>query len=124
MDDMQTPAPTVETQSVWEQHRFLILIVLTIFMSVFLVAISMSLYNSSGAAQLDLSRPGYKSVAGQAVDYDNTFQAYPATGIIDTNAINSFKTLYSKQAADTKVVDAFGGDPLNPDALGISAPQN
>jgi hypothetical protein len=122
--DTTEDSSTAESQNFLEQHRFLILIILSIVISLFLVVISMSLYNSSGAAQLDLSRPGYKSVVSQAVDYDNSFQAYPATGTIDANAINSFKTLYSKQATNTKVVDAFGGDPLNPDALGISAPQN
>jgi hypothetical protein len=80
----------------------------------------MNIYYSSGAAQLDLSRPGYKGVRSQAVNSDSDFQNYSNTGPINQSAISEFKLLYGQQAEKTKAVDAFGGDPLNLDALGIS----
>jgi len=115
---------SVEQQDIgfWSQHRFLILIGASIVVALILVGISMALYTSSGAAQLDLSRPGYQAVTGQADNTSSDFASYPSSGKLDTTAINDFRTLYSTQANSAKAVDAFGGDPLDPDALGISAP--
>ena len=107
--------------SFWDQHRFLLLIGVSIIISGVLVVISMTIYNTSGAAQLDLSRPGYKSVSSQATNADTSFENYSASGKIDTKSVNEFKALYDKQAAKAKAVDAFGGDPLSPDVLEINA---
>ena len=104
------------------RHSFLIFITLSSLIASVVVVISMMMYNSSGAAQLDLSRPGYVSVRSQATTNSDDFQNYPSTGKIGTDDMNDFKTLYGKQSQRVKTVDAFGGDPLSPDALNISAP--
>ena len=106
------------------KRRFLLFIVLSIMIAFVLVLVGMSMYNSSGAAQLDLSRPGYVSVRSQAITNDGDFKNYTSTGPINQSTIDEFKTLYASQAQKTKAVDAFGGDPLSPDALGISAKSN
>lgn len=98
-------------------HRFLAMIILSILISVILVAISISIYYTNGAAQLDLSRPGYKEVRSKVNDNDNSFSDLSATGLISKATINDFKTLYSQQAVKAKAIDAFGSDPLNPDVL-------
>lgn len=108
--------------SFWDQHRYLLLIAISIGIAVFLVSISMALYNSSGAAQLDLSRPGYSAVTSQAVKNDSDFANYPNTGTLDKAAIDEFRALYDKQAAQAKAVDAFSGDPLDPAALELNQP--
>ncbi len=114
----------IEPQDIgfWGQHRFLLLIGATVVVSLILVGISMTLYGTSGAAQLDLSRPGYQAVTGQADNNLINFASYPSSGKLNPSAINDFRTLYATQAASAKAVDAFGGDSLDPDALGISAP--
>lgn len=106
----------------WSQHRFLLLIGASIAVALILVGISMTLYGTSGAAQLDLSRPGYQAVTSQADDNSSDFASYPSSGKLDASAINDFRTVYNTQATSAKAVDAFGGDPLDPDALGISTP--
>ena len=108
--------------SFWDKHRFLLLIAITIAIALFLVGVSMALYASSGAAQLDLSRPGYRAVSSQAVNSDSDFKNYAPFGQLDKAALDEFNALYSKQASKAKAVDAFSGDPLDPDALEISAP--
>jgi len=108
--------------SFWDKHRFLLLIAITIAIALFLVGVSMALYASSGAAQLDLSRPGYRAVSSQAVNSDSDFKNYSPFGQLDKAALDEFNALYSKQASKAKAVDAFSGDPLDPDALEISAP--
>ena len=81
----------------------------------------MMMYNSSGTAQLDLSRPGYKDVRNQIVNNDNEFGSYSGVGIIDSNSIKEFKKLYKQQAQKINLVDAFAGDPLNPEVMLVSA---
>ncbi len=102
-----------------DEHRFSIMIVFAILVALALVMISMAIYYGSGAAQLDLSRPGYKSIRAQVENSDSDFQNYSATGQINQSTINEFKTLYYKQAQKIESVDAFSGDPLSPDSLGI-----
>ena len=102
----------------WERHKFMVLVIITIVISLFLVMISLRLYASSGAAQLDLSRPGYKSVRDQVsrpadVDY------FPSTGSIDQEALNNFRVLYDKQAGEVTAHSSFGGDVMSDQALGF-----
>ena len=105
----------------WEQHRFTLLVAGTILISLFLVAVALALYASSGAAQLDLSRPGYTSVRDRAVRSD-TFDGYSATGPINKETINQFRTLYDKQAEQATNVDSFSGTVMSDQALSIDAP--
>jgi hypothetical protein len=115
-------APSTPDLSYWGQHRIVLLVGISVTIALVLVSIAMALYASSGAAQLDLSRPGYHAISNQAVSTDTSFENYPAFGNLDEKAISDFKKLYDTQAARAKAVDAFGGDPLSPDALEISAP--
>lgn len=108
--------------SFWDQHRYLLLIAISIAIAIFLTGVSMALYNSSGAAQLDLSRPGDSAVTSQAVKNDSTFANYANTGTLDKSAIDEFRNLYDTQATKAKAVDAFSSDPLDPAALEISQP--
>jgi hypothetical protein len=119
MDEPQTPPETAEVAeelSYWDQHRFLLLIALTIIVAIVLVSISLVIYNVSGSAQLDLSRPGYQSVSDK-VDQDDEIDEYDASGPVNTTTVNEFTTLYDAQAAKAKAIDAFNGDPLNPEVL-------
>ncbi len=121
MDDevVKTDDQPEEALSIWARHRYFVLIFSTIFVSLVLVSISMWMYYSSGAVQLDLSRPGYSSVASQVKDDEVNFTVYPSTGPVNTTTINQFQQTYDSQASNAKAVDAFGGDPLSPSALGM-----
>ena len=103
----------------WAEHRFLLLIMLTIVISFVLVCISLYMYTASGAIQLDLSRPGYQSVSDQ-VERENPITAFGATGPVTTETIDEFLTLYDEQIEKAKSVDAYNGDPLNPELIEFS----
>ena len=122
VNKMGTKSAKIDHISFRNKHSFLIFITISIVISSGIVVTSMFMYNSSGAAQLDLSRPGYVSVRSQATTSSDDFQNFPTTGPINKNDMSDFKELYGKQTQRVKTVDAFGGDPLSPDALGISAP--
>lgn len=100
----------------------MVLVTGTIIISLFLVAISLWLYNTSGAAQLDLSRPGYKSVRSQ-VTYDDTFTGFPSSGPLDDQALEKFRELYNNQIKEIKAIKGFSGDVLSNSVLGIENPE-
>jgi len=107
----------------WAQHRFMLLIAMTILISLFLVSVALALYATSGAAQLDLSRPGYTSVRNQALRSD-AFDGYPSSGAIDKQAIDTFRKLYDKQAEKATNFDSFGGNVMSDQALSLDEPQD
>lgn len=126
MDEPQVTPPVEaaeEELSFWDQHRFMLLIAATIFIALVLVVISLVIYNVSGSAQLDLSRPGYQGVSDQ-VDKTDPIDDYPASGPVNKTTVDEFTELYDAQAAKAKAVDAFNGDPLNPEVLEFGAPAN
>ena len=100
----------------WAAHRFLLLVLGTIVISIALVCVSLVIYTTSGAIQLDLSRPGYQSVSGQVIREDPV-DGYSASGPVTTETVNEFTTLFATEAEKAKAVDAFNGDPLNPEVL-------
>lgn len=118
MSDDQKPSKL----SRLEQYRFIAMLLGAVAIAMFLVGVSMALYNNSGAAQLDLSRPGYQSVRDQVVSTDS-FDSFPASGMIDQEAIDQFRQLYEGQAKQATNVDAFGGDVMSEKALSIDAPE-
>lgn len=119
MDEPQTTPGNVavdEEFSFWDQHRFMLLVAMTIIVAIILVVISLVIYNVSGSAQLDLSRPGYQTVSDK-VDKADSIQEYSGSGPVNESTVDEFTKLYDTQAAKAKAVDAFNGDPLNPEVL-------
>lgn len=102
--------------SFWGRHRLSLLLLITVLIALTLTAVSVVIYNVSGAAQLDLSRPGFRSVSGE-VEKTDAIDMYSATGSVSKDSIEQFIKLYDAQASKAKAVDAFSGDPLNPDDL-------
>ena len=72
------------------------MITASIVLSLGLVVFSMYLYNESGAAQLDLSRPGYQDVRGR-VQQPVRFDGFDATGELDEASLKKFDQLYQQQ---------------------------
>ena len=114
-------APVGDELTFWGRHRLTLLLIITFIVAIILTSVSMTLYSISGAAQLDLSRPGYQSVSSQ-VDTETQIDTYGSSGSVNQNTIQEFMNLYDKQAEKAKAVDAFNGDPLNPEVLLPSAP--
>lgn len=107
--------------SKWQQNKFLWLVGGSVIIALFLVGVALALYASSGAAQLDLSRPGYQSVREKAAQNDS-FSGFQATGPLDQKAIDQFRKLYDERAKQATSVDSFGGDVMSDKSLSIDAP--
>ncbi|HET8690093.1 MAG TPA: hypothetical protein VFL81_01535 [Candidatus Saccharimonadales bacterium] len=103
------------------QHRLLAAITGAVIIAMALTAISMSLYYSTGAEVLDLSRPGYESVrkAVESKPHDDT--NFSGDGPIDAKVIKQFDGLYQINRKDLKSIDDFSNQkPLSDDSLGLS----
>ncbi len=105
----------------WQQHKFMLLVALTIAVSLVLVAISLRLYSGSGAMQLDLSRPGYETVRDQVRD-TRDFVGFPSSGVLDEKALGEFRTMYNEKLKEATAVESFGGDVLSDRSLGLELP--
>lgn len=126
------------TQTVWNSLRavlqqpkllFPAIVAGAIAISLVLVAISMVLYNQSGAAQLDLSRPSYEAVRSQAQQTDalSAFEAPngPLTEEDFDRFEAHFKDIYEGSGDDDTYNmkhyrRVFTPDVLSDSALGIS----
>ena len=107
--------------TIWQQHRFLLLIIGSIAVALLLTAVSLKLYASSGAAQLDLSRPGYEQVVDKKAK-STVFEGYPSSGPINLQTLKEFQDLYKKRAEQATKIDSFGGEVMSDAALSIDAP--
>ena len=103
------------------ERRFALLISIAILISLFLVGVALDLYETSGTAQLDLSRPGYVSVRQKAIQSDG-FTGFSSSGPIDKSAVDQFRQLYASQATKATSVDSFSGNPMSDQALSIDNP--
>jgi hypothetical protein len=103
---------------VWERYRLVTMITGVTAIAITMVGIALALYYSSGAALLDLSRPGYSSVSKQAEDNEQ-FDGFSASGAIDKKALDQFQSLYEERAKKATAIDSFGGDAMSDDTLDI-----
>ena len=95
-------------------HQFFTMILLVILVSFFLVYVALSLYQSSGTIQLDLSRPGYDSARVEASKDAEVFKGFSAEGRITEESLNEFDALYRDKAAGALIdIGNFSGDPLS-----------
>lgn len=110
------PVQPEEGMTFLDKHRFSLLLILVVLIALALTGVGMFAYNASGTAQLDLSLPGLESVSDKVDKTDKTNE-FSSFGPVNKDSIQDFTKLYDEQAAKAKAVDAFNGDPLNPEVL-------
>lgn len=121
MSEEESQSQETSVTTVWYRHQLLFFIGGSIIVALLLVLIAMALYASSGAAQLDLSRPGYKSVQGQ-LDQTDSFVSFPADGSVTTDTLDKFLELYNKQVRPVDNNNVFSPNALSEQILGIDDP--
>lgn len=91
-----------------------------IAMAALLVSISMIVYYNSGASQLDLSRPEYKSVRSQIVqDQKDKDMLFDSQGAITDEVLEDFLTRYKASSEELIELKAFSGEVLSSEQLGF-----
>ena len=101
-----------------KDHRFITMIIGSIVVESFLVFVAMSLYTTSGAAQLDLSKPGNESIRNK-LKSDDSSVTFSSSGPVDEKALNEFETKYNKVLGQAKQPNSFATDILSQSSLQI-----
>lgn len=95
-----------------KDHKLLLMIFGSIVISLVLVMVSLALYYSTGASQLDLSRPGYSKLRDQVKNNDG-YKGFSASGPINEKTLKQFDDMYTEQFNELKAIDVFTNDVLS-----------
>ena len=114
---------TVRQSPIRAQYKIPLMVAGAAMIALVFVIVALNLYDSSGAAQLDLSRPGYQSVRNQ-VGKDVKVKAFSATGGLSSEVFDAFDKQYSEQVQSMTRLDAFGGNVLSDSTLGLPEVEN
>ena len=114
-----------QVASRWAQHRFLLMIIASIGIALTLVVISTTMYYLSGTAQLDLSRPSYQPVRDELKKNKTADSQTPfsSNGDISEDMFKDFMKRYDVRSKEATGLDAFSGEPMSDQALGITPSQ-
>lgn len=106
---------------VWDlfaRNRLVGLLVIVIVVSLALVSIAMSLYNSGGAAQLDLSGPRYVDVRDKVVQ-DKAITTFSSNGAFDQKVFDEFLKAYDQRAKAINQVNGYDPSAVNNDYFNL-----
>lgn len=101
----------VTPMSAFQRHKFWLLVGSTIAISLVMVTLALVLYATSGTEQLDLSRPGFKSISQKAATKKD-FETFSGSGPLDKNVADEFTRLYDNESSKVTKASGFSGDPI------------
>lgn len=97
-------------------HQLVIGIVGVLFVALILTVISVSIYITSGASRLDLSRPGYEQVRAQVSAPEPT-EKFSSDGPINADVMESFNKRLDKELRDIQKAETFQDATLENEQL-------
>lgn len=89
------------------KHQFSTAITGVVLISIVLTIFSMTLYYSSGAHVLDLSRPGYEDARKIINDAPADSAEFSDDGPVNQEVISQFNELFDERRQNLKAVDDF-----------------
>lgn len=110
----QEPSSLPSTEkplAVRTRSPFVLLIIGTIVLSLSLVSIALMLYVTSGAEQLDLSRPGYQDISKQAYKTRDV-EPFSESGPMNKSVIDDFLKSYDNEVRKLTTTPGFSDDPI------------
>lgn len=112
-------SPSTPSPKKWQHNKFVILIAGVLITSSTLVVISLRLYATSGASQVDISKPALQSVREQSAEEakNSTNDLFPASGKLDEKSLNDFQKSYSKHVTQIDPGNHFEPDAVSPENL-------
>lgn len=101
------------------KNRFVMLIFGSIIISLLLVSVALIWYARSGAAQVDLSRPGYSGVRNKVSENQDS-STFQNSGPINKEVLDSYEKLFNKTADQVTSVETFESQALSDETLRIN----
>lgn len=112
--------PLARVKAVAAKHQFTMAITLTIIVAFIMTAVSLSLYVSSGAIQLDLSRPGYEAARKELIKPEEK-KDFAANGPINKEALDEYQKQFDAQRTELNRIGKYEDKGLDDDALVLSS---
>lgn len=102
-----------------DRHSFAAMIVCSIVIALVLVSVALWLYDSSGAAEVDLSRPEYQSVRDKSkINDTNTLDDnYSANGPINKDTLKEFSDKFDAHIKQLNTAGDFNPKALDDDVV-------
>jgi hypothetical protein len=100
-------------------HQWPAFIIAALIIAMTLTSISLWLYKDSGAAKLDLSRPGYEKVREDVKDDGDSTKPFSPTGNLDTSAVSDFRSRYEGIKARLDQMNSYGDTAISDENLGL-----
>lgn len=89
------------------QHRLIVAIAGAVLVAIIMTAVSLSLYFTSGAHVLDISRPGYESTLQAIKQAQYDADSFAQDGPINSEVINEFEEIYQGNRDHLQAIDDF-----------------
>jgi hypothetical protein len=105
----------------FNDHQLPTFVGLALIIALIFTSISLMIYSKSGAAKLDLSRPGYESVRQDVENNDATEQPFASSGAIDAKVKADFEKRVKTQADQLDKMNDFNAEVISNDNLGLPA---
>ncbi|GHU08074.1 hypothetical protein FACS189431_3670 [Alphaproteobacteria bacterium] len=99
------------------RYRFAVMIILATAIALLLTSISITIYISSGAINVDLSRPGYEKVREDTAGDVEVEAPFPSSGPVDDSVRMDLLRRLDNLQADLDQMNDFGGDTLSDKSL-------
>jgi hypothetical protein len=101
------------------RYQFAAMITAAVLLTAILTTISIWVYVSSGAINIDLSRPGYEKIRADTLAETPETQ-FLATGPIDKTAVDDFNARLETLQTELGSMNNFSNDVMSDEALGIA----
>jgi hypothetical protein len=105
------------------KHQWPAFIIAVLVVATLLTSVSLWLYKVSGAAKLDLSRPGYEKIREDVQDDGDGTKPFSPTGVLDDAAIADFRSRYENIKARLDHMNDYDDATMSDENLGLAAGQ-
>ncbi len=112
----------IKTARAWIiEHQLFMFTLIALIIAGILTLIGLQLYNSSGAAKLDLSRPGYVTVRESVDDNSENDEPFSASGNLDKAAVKDFQGRWTNLSGSLDKMGGFQAETLSDENLGLKS---
>ncbi|MDR3125947.1 MAG: hypothetical protein LBU20_02680 [Candidatus Nomurabacteria bacterium] len=101
------------------RSQFAVMITAAVLLTAALTTVSIWIYISSGAINIDLSRPGYEKIRAETLSEEPSSQ-FLSSGPIDRNVIETFNGRVEALQTELNSMNNFSSDVVSDEALGIA----
>lgn len=107
------------------RYRFRTMLAIAISITLMLTIINVSLYNITGTAKLDLSRPGYEA-ARKKINSSKEFDTYSfsSNDPLSQDTIKKYLYHYDKHLKRTQAYDRYDVSVMDDANLGLNSPDD